>query len=93
MIRWVETWQAWEKTTICLVTLDNWHEVVWYAHCMNADNYDFEIWKEEAYKNACDKIWDIYAFLYADNNCDEEDEEDDDSLIHHICCKARHYHK
>jgi hypothetical protein len=94
MIMWVETWEAWEKTTICLVTLDNWYEVVGYSHCLNADDYDFEIGKEEAYKNACDKIWDVYAFLCAEAwLSDIEDEDDEDEEF--ICddCKARRSHK
>lgn len=97
MIVSVEAWEAWKKTTICLVTLDNWYEVVWYSHCLNADDYDFEIGKEEAYKNACDKIWDVYAFLCAevgyDDTDDEDEDEDEDEEF--ICddCKAKRCHK
>lgn len=95
MIVGVEAWEAWKKTTICLVTLDNWYEVVWYSHCLNADDYDFEIGKEEAYKNACDKIWDVYAFLCAEVGYDDTDDEDEDEDEEFICddCKAKRCHK
>lgn len=65
-IMWVETWRAWERTTICLVTLDNWTEVVGYSHTLHPENYDFEIGKKEAFKNACDKIYPMYAFFMND---------------------------
>lgn len=58
---------------------------------MNPEDYDFEIWKREAFKNACDKIYPIYAFII--NECKYMDEDDDDEWF--ICddCKAKHCHK
>ena len=47
---------------------------------------------EEAYKNACDKIWDVYAFLCAEVDYNSADDEDDEEFI---CddCKAKRCHK
>ena len=54
--------RMWKKTTICLLTLDNWFEVVWSSACVNENEFDQSIWENEAKWEALDKLWELYWF-------------------------------
>lgn len=62
-IKSIEYTRMWTKTTICLITLNNWFEVVWSSACINPKDFDEGIWKTEAKWNALDKLLDLYWFL------------------------------
>lgn len=55
------------KTTICLVTLDNGYEVVGSSACVDPNNFDFNIGKEWAWKDAKDKLGDIEGFILTEH--------------------------
>ena len=58
--------KVWEKTTVCLLTLNNWFEIVGLSHVFNKDNFNEEIWQEEAYKDAYNKAVEFIAFRLND---------------------------
>lgn len=55
--------KLWEKTTVCLLTLDNGFEVVGTSACVDAIDFDISIWEKYAYEKAFDKLWELYGFL------------------------------
>ena len=58
--------KVWDKTTVCLLTLNNWFEIVGISHVFNKDNFNEEIWQEEAYKDAYNKAIEFIAFRLGD---------------------------
>ena len=52
-----------EKTTVCLITLDCWFEVVWTSSCIDKEEYNQEIWNQMAEKKAIDKCWELFWFM------------------------------
>lgn len=58
--------KVWEKTTVCLLTLNNWFEIVGLSHVFNKDNYNEEIWQQEAYNDAFNKAVEFIAFRFND---------------------------
>jgi Phage protein (N4 Gp49/phage Sf6 gene 66) family len=52
-----------EKTTICLLTLDNGFEIVGTSACVDPANFDYEIGKECAEEDAIRRLGDIEGFL------------------------------
>ena len=59
--------KMWEKSTICMLTLDNWFEVIWTSAPIEKENFDEQIGKNIAYENAVNKLRELYWFL-AHNN-------------------------
>ena len=55
--------KMWEKTVICLLTLDNGFEVVWSTAPINKENFSLEVGEQYAYEKAVDKLWELYWFL------------------------------
>lgn len=58
--------KVWEKTTVCLLTLNNWFEIVGLSHVFNKDNYNEEIWQQAAYDDAYNKAVEFIAFRLND---------------------------
>ena len=52
-----------KKTTIALLTVESGFEIVGTSACVNPDDYDFEVGKEWALKNAISKLEDYKAFM------------------------------
>lgn len=52
-----------KKTTLCLLTLDNWFEIVTSSSCIDELDYDQLVWEKIAYEKAIDKCWELYWFL------------------------------
>jgi len=61
-----EFFQIWKKTTICLLTLDNWFEIVWESHVQFEENFEKELWEKYAYEKALDKLWEFCVFSSAE---------------------------
>ena len=61
-ISYKEFHKVWARTTICLLTLKNWFEIVGVSHVHDARNYDQQIWELTAYQNAFDKLVDFVSF-------------------------------
>lgn len=55
--------KLWEKTTVCLLTLDCWFEVVWTSSCIDKEEYNQEIWNQIAEENAINKCRELYWFV------------------------------
>jgi hypothetical protein len=51
-----------EKTTICLIKLDNGFEIVGTSACVDPENYKKEIGEELAYNNAIKKLEEFEAY-------------------------------
>lgn len=51
-----------KKMTVCLLTLDNGHEVVGTSGCVDHKNYDFEIGKKFARQKAVDQLWPLFGY-------------------------------
>lgn len=51
-----------EKTTICLVTLNNNFEVVGTSACVNVEDFNQVIGENLAYEKAIDKIWELEGY-------------------------------
>lgn len=49
-------------TTLCLIQMDNGHEVVGQSHCANPASFDEEIGRVEALKVAMGKVEELIAF-------------------------------
>lgn len=58
-----EFMKMWEKTMICMLTLDNWFEVIWTSAPINKDTFDEWTGQNIAYDNAFDKLRELYWFL------------------------------
>lgn len=61
------------NTTVCLLTLKNGYTVTGEASCVDPANFDEEIGREVAFKNARSKLWPLLGFalqerLVADSN-------------------------
>lgn len=56
-----------QKTTICLITLDNGYEVVGSSACLDLSSYNFEIGKEFAREDAIKKLNTINGFLLTEH--------------------------
>jgi len=64
--------KVWDKTTVCLLTLNNWFEIVGISHVFNKDNFDEEIWQQEAYNDAYNKAVEFIAFKLNDMDTTED---------------------
>lgn len=58
--------KVWEKTTVCLLTLNNWFEIVGLSHVFDKNNYNEEIWQQAAYDDAYNKAVEFIAFRFND---------------------------
>lgn len=58
-----EICKLWEKTTVCILILDNWFEVVGTSACVDAIDFDISLWEKYAYEKAFDKLRELYWFL------------------------------
>lgn len=56
-------WTIWEKTTVCLITLDNGFEVIWHSAPIHKEDFEEDLWKKYAYENAFNKLRELYWFL------------------------------
>ncbi len=54
------------KTVVCLVTLDNGHEIVGTSACVDPAEFDSEIGMECAYEDALSKAWQLLGFRLQD---------------------------
>lgn len=54
------------RTTVCMLTLDNGFTVRGESSCVCIENFDAEIGKNIAYKDAQDKLWPLLGFRLAD---------------------------
>lgn len=64
--------KVWDKTTVCLLTLNNWFEIVGISHVFNKDNFDEQIWQQEAYNDAFNKAVEFIAFRLNDMDTTED---------------------
>jgi len=64
MIKTVEYFALWKNTTICLLTLDNWYEVIWESHKLPTTKFNEEVAEEVAYDDAFWKLEEVYAFTF-----------------------------
>ena len=55
-----------DRTTICMLTLDNGFTVRGESSCVSRDNYKAIIGEEFAYKDARSKLWQLLGFRLAD---------------------------
>ena len=44
--------KMWEKTTVCLLKLKTWYEVLWSSSCIDPNDYNREIWEYFSYRKA-----------------------------------------
>lgn len=57
-----------QKTTVCLLTLKNWFEVVTSSACIKPEDYNQEIWETISYKKAIDRVRELqWYFLHEQN--------------------------
>lgn len=54
------------KTTVCCLTLKNGFTVIGESACASAENFDEEIGRSIAYRNAREKIWLLEGYLLRD---------------------------
>jgi hypothetical protein len=54
------------RLTFCVLVLKNGYTVTGESACVSAKNFDAEIGKEIARKNAVDKIWQLEGYLLAE---------------------------
>jgi len=52
-----------QKTSVCLVTLQNGYEIVGASSCVDPANYNQEIRNEYALKKCIDQIWMLEGYL------------------------------
>ena len=64
--------KVWDKTTVCLLTLNNWFEIVGISHVFNKENFDEQIWQQEAYNDAFNKAVEFIAFRLNDMDTTED---------------------
>jgi hypothetical protein len=63
-VRAVQFWQPENSTlTVCAAQLQNGSYVVGQSACVSEVNFDANIGKDIAYKNAVDKIWELEGYL------------------------------
>lgn len=55
-----------QTVTVCSIRIDNGFSVRGESACVNPANFDIEIGKTIAYKNAFDKLWSLFGFLLAE---------------------------
>jgi hypothetical protein len=53
-------------TTVCLITLKNGYTVTGESACADPANFDEEIGREVAFKDARNKLWPLLGFLLKD---------------------------
>lgn len=58
---------AFKTVTICNIALKNGFSVRGESACVNPENYNEQIGKTIAYKNAFDKLWAFYGFMLAED--------------------------
>ena len=51
-----------EKTTICVLTLNNGFEVVGQSACVDPHNFDKGLGEKYAYENAFEKVWELEGY-------------------------------
>lgn len=56
--------------TVCVIQLDNGFTTVGEAACASPANFDPEIGKELAYKQAFNKLWPLFGFLLTEKQHD-----------------------
>jgi len=60
-------------TTLCVLELHSGFIIVGKSACIDPNDFNDEMGKEIAYKNAVDKLWELEGYyvtrLLADNNC------------------------
>ncbi|MHA3078618.1 Gp49 family protein [Acinetobacter sp. ANC 5502] len=52
-----------QTLTFCILTLENGFTVTGESACVSPENFDAEIGKDIAYKNAREKIWQLEGYL------------------------------
>lgn len=57
-----------QTVTVCSIHLDNGFSVRGESACVNEKNFDIDIGKTIAYKNAFDKLWSLFGFLLAEES-------------------------
>lgn len=57
-----------EKTTICLITLDNGFEIVGTSSCVNPDMYNKQLGEKYAYEQAVSKAIEFLAYELQNEN-------------------------
>jgi hypothetical protein len=56
------------KTTVCLITLENSFTIRGESSCVDVRNYNQKIGESIAYKDAFNKIWQLEGYLLAERN-------------------------
>lgn len=51
-----------EKTTVCLLTLNNGFEVMGTSACIDPKNYSKAVGEDLAYEKALDKVWELEGY-------------------------------
>lgn len=59
------------STTVCLLTLKNGYTVTGESACASPENFDVEVGREVAYKDARNKLWPLLGFLLKDRLADD----------------------
>jgi len=54
------------NTTVCLLTLKNGYTVTGESACASPENFDKEVGREVAFKDARNKLWPLLGFLLKD---------------------------
>jgi hypothetical protein len=52
--------------TVCKLTMQNGYTVIGESACVDARNFNLEIGRQIAYRNAVDKIWQLEGYLMAE---------------------------
>ena len=55
------------KTTIVIATLPNGFQIVESSSCVDPDNYDVDIGRENAMKRIVDKVWELEGYVAQGN--------------------------
>ena len=63
----VEYLRVGKKTTLCILTLQNGFEIIGKSACVDPIEFDFEIGKQLAYRNAFDQIWQLEGYTLANS--------------------------
>lgn len=58
--------------TICTITMVNGFSVIGHSACVNEHEYDGEIGREIAYKNAFEQLWALEGYLACESRYREE---------------------
>jgi hypothetical protein len=59
------------QLTVCLLTLKNGYNVTGYSACVSIENFDAEIGRSIAKRNAREQIWGLLGFSLAENLSDK----------------------